>query len=70
MPDLPDRQAYASFDAWNADCLEHFEELNARMSKIIGRYEAILDGREPEDERPVPKGIVIKGPWNQIALVD
>lgn len=65
VPILPDRQAYDSFDAWNDACLAHFEELNKRMSKIIARYEAILDGREPEDERPVPKGVVIKGPWGR-----
>jgi hypothetical protein len=70
VPDLPDRQAYDSFDAWNDTCLAHFNDLNKRMSKIIARYEAILDGREPEDERPVPKGVLIKGPWDQLALAD
>lgn len=40
------------------------------MTEFIARYEAILDGREPEDERPVPKGVVIKGPWDQPASAD
>lgn len=64
VPDLPDRQAYDSFEAWNDDCLAHFNDLNARMSKIIARYEAILDGREPKDVWPAPTGVVIKGPWS------
>jgi hypothetical protein len=64
VPDLPDRQSYDSFEAWNDDCLAHFDDLNARMSKIIARYEAILDGREPKDVRPAPADVVIKGPWS------
>jgi hypothetical protein len=63
IPDLPDRNAYISFEQWNADCLAHFERLELRMTAIIARYEAILDGREPQDTKPVPTGIVIKGPW-------
>lgn len=63
IPDLPDRNAYISFEDWNADCLAHFDRLEMRMSAIIARYEAILDGREPQDVKPVPTGIVIKGPW-------
>ena len=63
IPDLPDRNAYISFEDWNADCLAHFERLELRMSAIIARYEAILDGREPQDIKPVPNSIVIKGPW-------
>jgi len=64
VPDLPDRQAYHSFDAWNDTCLAHFDDLNTRLSKIIARYEAILDGRDPEDERPIPKDVIIVGPWS------
>ena len=63
IPDLPDRNAYTSYEVWNADCLAHFERLEMRMSAIIARYEAILDGREPQDIKPVPTSIVIKGPW-------
>ena len=63
VPNLPDRQAYDSFEAWNDDCLAHFDDLTARMSKIIARYEAILDGREPKDVRPAAQGLVIRGPW-------
>lgn len=63
VPDLPDREAYQNFEGWNDACLRHFDDLNKRMSKIIARYEAILDGRDPEHELPIPKGIVIKGPW-------
>jgi hypothetical protein len=65
VPDLPDRQAYDSFEAWNDDCLAHFNDLEERMSKIIARYEAILDGREPKDVRLALKGSVIKGPWDR-----
>lgn len=65
IPDLPDRNAYVSFEEWNADCLAHFEQLEWRMSAIIARYEAILDGREPEEVKPLPTGIVIKGPWGR-----
>lgn len=63
VPDLPDRQAYDSFESWNDDCLAHFDDLNARMSKIIARYEAILDGRDSANVQPAPKGLVIVGPW-------
>lgn len=65
IPDLPDRNAYISFEEWNADCLAHFERLEMRMSAIMARYEAIMDGREPQDIKPVPTGIVIKGPWGR-----
>jgi len=63
IPDLPDRKTYANFDAWNADCLVHFDRLETRMSAIIARYEAILDGRDPSDALPTPMGLVIQGPW-------
>ena len=63
VPDLPDRDTYESFEAWNSDCLAHFNRLETRMTAIIARYEAILDGRDPEDGANVPKGVVIKGPW-------
>lgn len=63
IPDLPDRNAYTSFEDWNADCLAHFERLEMRMTAIIARYEAIMDGREPQGIKPVPTSIVIKGPW-------
>ena len=56
-------ESYLAFDDWNADCLAHFDRLELRMTAIIARYEAILDGREPQDVKPVPTGIVIKGPW-------
>lgn len=65
IPDLPDRNDYISFQEWNADCLAHFERLEMRMTAIIARYEAILDGREPHDVLPAPTGIVIKGPWGR-----
>jgi hypothetical protein len=63
VPDLPDRDAYESFEAWNTDCLSHFERLETRMAAVIARYEAILDGRDPDDAAGVPMGVVIKGPW-------
>ena len=65
IPDLPDRESYLAFEDWSADCLAHFERLETRMSAIIARYEAILDGREPQNVKPVPAGIVIKGPWGR-----
>ena len=66
VPDLPNRDAYESFDAWNRECLSHFNRLETRMTAIIARYEAILDGRDPEDGTNVPQGVVIKGPWGRI----
>ena len=63
VPDLPDRSAYQSAEEWNTDCLAHFTRLEARMTAIIARHEAILDGRDPEDVEPLPTGVVIKGPW-------
>ena len=66
VPDLPDRDTYESFEAWNADCLAHFNRLETRMTAIIARYEAILDGRDPDDSASVPMGVVIKGPWGRI----
>lgn len=63
IPDLPDRNAYISFEDWSAACLAHFERVEMRLTEIIARYEAILDGREPHDVLPAPTGIVIKGPW-------
>lgn len=66
LPDLPDRNAYQSSEEWHADCLAHFARLEARMTAIIARYEAILDGRDPEDVKPLPAGVVIKGPWGRI----
>lgn len=66
VPDLPDRDVYESFEAWNSDCLAHFNRLETRMTAIIARYEAILDGRDPEEGTNVPQGVVIKGPWGRI----
>lgn len=63
VPDLPDRDTYESFEAWNSDCLAHFERLETCMTAIIARYEAILDGRDPKDGTSAPQGVVIKGPW-------
>ncbi len=63
VPDLPNREAYLHFDEWNDACLEHFDRLNKRMSRIVARYETILDGREPQDDQLVPKHALIKGPW-------
>lgn len=65
IPDLPDRNAYISFEDWNAACLAHFERVEMRLTAITARYEAILDGREPHDVLPAPTGIVIKGPWGR-----
>lgn len=65
VPDLPDRRAFQSSEDWNAACLAHFARLDARMTAIIARYEAILDGRDPEDVKPLPTGVVIKGPWGR-----
>ncbi|MGE8143429.1 hypothetical protein ACQKOE_15760 [Novosphingobium sp. NPDC080210] len=42
-----------------------FERLEMRMTAIIARYEAILDGREPQDVLPAPTRMVIKGPWSR-----
>jgi hypothetical protein len=67
VPDLPDRDAYETFEVWNTECLSHFERLETRMATIIARYEAILDGRDPDDATPVPMGVVIKGPWGRIS---
>lgn len=36
------------------------------MTAIIARYKAILDGRDPEERKSVPQGVVIKGPWGRI----
>lgn len=65
VPDLPDRDTYDRFEDWSADCLAHFERLDKRMSAIIARYEAILDGRDPNDVTELPMGVVIKGPWGR-----
>lgn len=63
IPDLPERSAYTSFEDWNAARLAHFERVEMRLTAITARYEAILDGREPDDVLPAPTGKVIKGPW-------
>jgi len=63
VPDLPDRDLYETFDAWNADCLAHFDSLDQGMSAIIARYEAILDGRDSHDTLSAPLSLVIQGPW-------
>lgn len=64
VPGLPDRNAYRSLQEWNSACLEQFEDLDKRMSKIIKRFEAILDGREAKDDTLSTAAPVIKGPWH------
>lgn len=61
FPDLPDQADFGSFNDWNNACLKHFEAVQHSFGKIVAKYEAILNGRQPELE-PVSARI-IKGPW-------
>lgn len=61
FPPLPNLSDYPDSAIWNAACMQHFADIDAKFDAIISRYEAILDGREPggvKQERNV-----IKGPW-------
>ncbi|TNC49306.1 hypothetical protein FHG66_11240 [Rubellimicrobium rubrum] len=65
IPDLPLQADYASFDDWNRACRAMFAEVDERLFELLSRYEAILDGRDPEETQAAPAGIVIKGPWGR-----
>ncbi len=63
FPDLPEQSDFGSFDEWNDACLKHFDTVQQSFGKILAKYEAILDGRQPQPE-PVSARI-IKGPWGR-----
>ena len=52
MDDLPPREAYPDFDAWNVAALAVFDRFHADWEQVARRYEALLDGR-PLPARPV-----------------
>ena len=64
MGELPARAAYGDFDAWNADALAVFDHFHTQWEQLARRYEAILDGRQPDTRPPAPprrSAVVI--PW-------
>lgn len=65
VPDLPVRADYASFEEWNTACFAMFTDMDERLSRLLARYEAILDGRSPDAVQEAPTGVVIKGPWGR-----
>lgn len=60
MDDLPPREAYPDFDAWNLAALAVFDRFHADWETLARRYEALLDGR------PLPARAV--GPSSDGAL--
>lgn len=48
FPPLPDLSGYPDSAAWHAACQQHFAIIDAKFEAIVGRYEAVLDGREPD----------------------
>lgn len=68
VPDLPVRDEYSSFEAWNEDCLSMFRKIETDLSTVIYRYAAIMDGQDAVTGSPPPPaktGTVIKGPWGR-----
>lgn len=61
FPDLPERSDFGSSDEWSAACIQHFESIEESFEKILAKYEAVLDGREPEPDPASAR--ILKGPW-------
>jgi len=67
VDDVPSMADFPDFESWNAVCKEIFQRADAAYSEIARRYEALLDGREPElPVPPPPLGRLIKGPWRRL----
>ncbi len=56
---------YARVSTENAACLAMFADLDRRMSQLLGRCEAILAGKSPDEGPAPPAGVVIKAPWGR-----
>ena len=66
VEDLPSMADYPDFEGWNAVCRDIFQRADEAYGAIARRYEAILDGREPElPPPPPPSGRLITGPWRR-----
>ena len=62
VPDWPLKEDFPDFDSYNAETLRYHERLDREFGLIIGRWEAILDGRDPN--QPTKQSAeIIKGPW-------
>lgn len=61
FPPLPNISDYPDSATWNAACTRHFDSINAKFDAIYRRYEAILDGRDPDGDNETAD--VIMGPW-------
>lgn len=61
FPPLPNIRDYPDSATWNAACTRHFDSINAKFDAIYRRYEAILDGRDPDGGNETAD--VIMGPW-------
>ena len=67
VEEIPSMADFPDFERWNAVCHEIFQRADAAYCAIARRYEALLDGREPElPVPPAPLGRLIKGPWRRI----
>ena len=47
VPDWPLKEDFPDFDSYNAETLRYHERLDREFGVIIDRWEAILDGRDP-----------------------
>jgi hypothetical protein len=61
VPDWPKQEDFPGFDSYNAETLRYHERLGREFRQIIDRWEAILDGRDPNE--PGKSAEIIKGPW-------
>lgn len=62
IPDWPQQEDFPDFASYNAETLRYHERLDREFGQIINRWEAILDGRDPN--HPAKKSAeIIKGPW-------
>jgi prevent-host-death family protein len=62
VPDWPLKEDFPDFESYNAETLRYHERLDREFGLIIDRWEAILDGRDPN--QPKKKSAeIIKGPW-------
>jgi prevent-host-death family protein len=62
VPDWPQQEDFPDFDSFHAETLRYHERLDREFGQIIDRWEAILDGRDPN--QPEKKSAeIIKGPW-------
>lgn len=46
FPSVPILNDYRDSVHWNAACVQHFADIDAKFDAIVARFEAILDGRE------------------------